>query len=169
MYFEYKNFVGDNNSIIDIVADDSAFGLLKKSDLDTLKVCLPLSLSKGKYESITPMNRNNVLEHDDIESYDFTSDFNKLKNIVDKNKTIRVWFSEKSIDEYRFLLLICYMFKDYNISIVDINKIDAEAFAVGCLSNNQIKDIDEITTILTDKEKDNYSNEWLEIANSNLD
>ena len=61
------------------------------------------------------------------------------------------------------------MFKDYNISIVDINKIDAEAFAVGCLSNNQIKYIDEITTILTDKEKDNYSNEWLEIANSNLE
>ena len=151
MIFEAKNFVGDNDSIIEIVATDSAFGLIKKSTLDTLKVCLPLKLS---------LDNNGIIEYEE--------DINKLKSIIDDNKTLRVWLSKKDVDEYRLLLFICNMFKDKNISIIDINIIDENAFCVGCLDTKQIECVDNITHILSDVEKENYSNEWIRLINENM-
>lgn len=165
MYFEYKNFVGANNGIIDVVASDSAFGLLKTSEIESIKVCLPMSLSLGKFNSFEPFNRNELLQYDENVSYDFQEDFNKLKELMNDNKTIRVWASHADIDEYRLLLLICYLFKNNNINVLFAEDFNKDAIRIGWISSDELIDIDKKQHILTQKQKEDYSNEWIKIVN----
>ena len=161
MDFNYTNFTGINNAIIEIVASDSALGLLKKSGNENIKVCLLLSLSFGKLNSPMPFNRNILSQVYKNRPYDFTKDFEEL-NIVSNNcKRIRVWTSHLDCDEYCLLLLVCYLYKDKEIRAIFSEEISCNAPTIGSISKNEIKELENKEHILTDLEKENYSNEWI--------
>ena len=167
MNFNYKNFDGINNDIIEIVSSDSALGLLKKCDNENIKVCLPLTLSIGKLNSLTPFNRKILSQIYKNKSYDFTKDFNKLNKVSNNSKRIRVWTSHLDCDEYCLLLLICYLYRDKEISTIFSEEINHNAFAIGFISEKEIKEFKNKEHILTDLEKENYSNEWENLVNYN--
>ncbi len=168
MNFEYKNFVGINNDIIEIVSSDSAFGLLKRSGNENIKVCLPLSLSIGKLGSASPFNRNVLSKiYKNDESYDFTEDFKKLKRISANCKKIRVWSSHLDSDDYCLLLLICYLYKDKEISAIFSEEINWCATTIGSVSEKEISELEKREHILTKWQKENYCNEWENVVNSN--
>lgn len=165
MYFECKNFVGTDNGIIDVVASDSAMGLLKTSEIESIKVWLPLHLSLGKFNSLEPFNRNELLQYDENVSYNFEEDVNRLKELMNDNRTIRVWASHTDINEYRLLLLICYLFKNNNISVFFAEDFNKYAFCIGSISDDELINIDKKEHVLTQKQKEDYSDEWIKIVN----
>ena len=76
MNYEYKNFDGKNNDIIEIVSSDSELGLLKRSGNENIKVCLSLSLCIGKLESLTPFNRKILSQYyKENVSFDYEDNF----------------------------------------------------------------------------------------------
>lgn len=168
MIYEYKNFDGYNNDIIEIVSSDSELGLLKRGENENIKVCLPLSLCIGKLDSVTPFNRKNLSQYNrkDI-SYDFTDDFDKLKELVKNCKIIRVWSSHLDCDDYCLLLLICYLYKDKTISVVFSEEIDWGAITLGCVSEKELSKLEKMEHILTDLQKEDYCNEWKRVVNDN--
>lgn len=168
MIYEYKNFDGNNNDIIEIVSSDSELGLLKQSGNKNIKVCLPLSLCIGKLDSLTPFNRNVLLEYCKSDLlYDLTDDFNKLKEYAKDCKKIRVWSSHLDCDDYCLLLLICYLFKDKEISVIFSEELDWEATTLGCVSEEEICILEKKEHILTRRQKENYGNEWENVVNDN--
>ncbi len=168
MNFEYKNFDGTNNDIIEIISSDSALGLLKRSGNENIKICLPLSLSIGKFGSTTPFNRKILSEiYKNGESYDFTEDFKKLKRISAKCKKIRVWSSHLDTDEYCLLLLICYLYKDKEISAIFSEEINWDATTIGSVSEKEVSELEKREHILTKWQKENYCNVWENVVNSN--
>lgn len=85
------DFDGINDSIIEVVSSDSTLGLLKRSGNKNIIVSLPLSLSIGKLDSITPFNRTVLSQYyKEDNSYDFSSDFDNLKKITNNCSKIRV-------------------------------------------------------------------------------
>ncbi len=167
MDFKYKNFDGINNDIIEIVSSDSALGLLKKCNNENIKVCLPLTLSIGKLNSTTPFNRKILSQIYKNRPYDFTEDFNKLKKVSNNSNRIRVWTSHLDCDEYCLLLLICYLYRDKDISAIFSEEINHNAFTIGFIRKKEIKALENKEHILTDLEKENYSKEWEKIVNNN--
>lgn len=168
MIYEYKNFDGYNNDIIEIVTSDSKLGLLKRGGNENIKVCLPLSLCIGKLDSVTPFNRKTLSQYykKDI-SYDFTDDFNKFKELVNNCKKIRVWSSHLDCDDYCLLLLICYLYQDKEISVVFSEEIDWGATTLGCVSEKELPELEKKEHILTNWQKEEYCNEWKKIVSDN--
>ena len=146
MYFSYKNFDGIIDDIIEITSSDSALGLLNKNNNKNIKVCLPLSLSIGRLELLQKRNT--------ITKYDFTNDFDILKEKVKTIKKIRVWTSHLDCDEYCLLLLICYLYKDKTITAIFYDE------------NDEYYDLKK-EQILSETEKENYSNEWKKLVKDN--
>lgn len=168
MFFEYKNFDGINNNIIEIVSSDSALGLLKRSGNENIKVCLPLALCIGKIDSITPFNRKVLSQYYKNENYyDFTDDFNKLKEFVNNCSKIRVWSSHLDSDDYCLLLLICYLFKDKEISVIFSEELNWGATTISAISEKEISELEKREHILTKWQKEDYCNEWEQIINDN--
>ena len=167
MIFEYKNFDGKKNDVIEIVSKDSSLGLLKSSGNENIKVCLPLSLCIGKIDSLTPFNRKCLSQYYENISYDFTDDFNKLTEIVNNSKKIRVWTSHLDSNDYCLLLFICYLYQDKEISAFFSEEVDFDAITFGFVSKKEISKIEEREHILTNNQKENYSNEWKKVVNDN--
>jgi len=168
MIYEYKNFDGNNNDIIEIVSSDSKLGLLKRSGNENIKVCLPLSLCIGKLDSLTPFIRKNLPQYykKDI-LYDFTDDFNKLKECVSNCKKIRVWSSHLDSDDFCLLLLICYLYKDREISVVFSEEIDWKATTLGSVNEKELPQLEKKEHILTNWQKEDYCNEWKKVVSDN--
>lgn len=168
MDYRYNNFDGVNNEIIEILSSDSELGLLKRSGNNNIKVCLPLSLCIGKFDSITPFNRTVLFQYykKDI-LYDFTYDFNKLNDYVSNCKKIRVWSSHLDCDDYCLLLLICYLYHDSQISVVFSEELNWDASTLGCVSEKEIPELEMKEHLLTNWQKEEYSNEWKKIFSDN--
>lgn len=168
MEFELDNFNGVNNDIIEIVSSDSALGLLKQSGNKNIKVCLPLSLCIGKIDSVTPFNRKVLFQYyRNNNSYDFTNDFNKLKKFITNCTKIRVWSSHLDSDDYCLLLLICYLFKDKEISVIFSEEVNWASTTIGCVSEKEIMELEKREHILTNWQKEDYCNEWKKVAFDN--
>ena len=161
MDFKYKNFDGTNDNIIEIVSSDSALGLLKRSGNENIKVCLPLSLCIGKL-TIKPFIRNICGV-----SYDFTDDFEKLNKIINNCKKIRVWSSHLDSDDYCLLLLICYLYKDKEISAIYSEEINWGITSIGSVSETEIPELEKREHRLPNWQKEDYYNEWENIVKSN--
>lgn len=167
MFYEYKNFDGINNSVIEITSSDSAFGLLKRSGNENIKVCLPLDLCIGKLPSLKPFNRNNLkLYHGDENSYNFTDEFNNLKKFVKNSLKIRVWSSHLDSSDYCLLLLICFLFRDKEISVIFSEEIN-QSPQIGMINASEIPNIEKREHILTKSQKENYCKEWEQIVSDN--
>lgn len=79
MYFEYQNFEGENDEILEIVSSDSVLGLLKRIDNKNIKISLPLCLDIGKLDGLKSYNRNELLKYCRYDkNFDFYSDIEKL-------------------------------------------------------------------------------------------
>ena len=168
MFYESKNFEGENKDIIEIVPSKSAFGLLRECGNKNIKVCLPLSLCIGKFDSLTPFNRESLKEYfDDEDQIDFTNEFNELKEYVKNCKKIRVWSSHLNCDDYCLLLLICYLFQDKEISVLFSEEIDWEANSFGFVSAKEIKNIEYKEHVLNDCKKKKYSDKWEKVVSEN--
>lgn len=168
MNFEYINFDGTNNDIIEIVSSFSALGLLKRSGNENIKICLPLSLCIGKFDSYIPFNRKVLSQYYKNENYyDFTDDFNKLKEFVNNCSKIRVWSSHLDSDDYCLLLLICYLFKDKEISAIFSEELNWGATTISAINEKEISELEKREHILTKWQKEDYCNEWKKIINDN--
>ena len=168
MNFEYKNFDGINNDIIEIVSSDSELGLLRRSGNENIKVCLPLSLCIGKLDNLIPFNRKVLSQYyNGNNSFNFTQDFNKLKELVNKCEKIRVWSSHFDSDDYCLLLLICYLFKNKEISAIFSEEYDYSAVRVSAVSEKEISELEKREHVLTEKQKEDYINEWKKIVEDN--
>ena len=168
MNFEYKNFDGTNNDIIEIVSSFSALGLLKRSGNENIKICLPLSLCIGKFDSYIPFNRKNLFQYyKDSNSYDFTDTFNKLKDIAKNCKKIRVWSSCLDCDDYCLFLLICYLFQDKEISVIFSEEFNLNTTTVTAVGEKDVSKLEKQEHILTKKQKEYYCKEWEKIINDN--
>ena len=167
--FEYKNFDGNNKNVIEIVASPIALGLLKRSGNNNIKVCLPLMLSIGKLSNLTPFNRNVLTKyHKNINDYDFTDDFNKLKEFANECIKIRVWASHLDSDEYCLLLLICYLFPDKNISVIFAEE-NYWGGNIGSVDITEIKELEKREHILTSWQKEDYIIEWQKAVNEDCE
>ena len=119
MVHEYKQIDETNNNIIEIVSSAAGLELLKRSGNKNIKVCFPLSLCIGKLDSATPFNRSVLLHYYKRNvSYDFTNDYNKLKELVNDCKKIRVWSSHLDSSDYCLLLLICHLFEVHPLLMI---------------------------------------------------
>ena len=161
MDFKYKNFDGTNDNIIEIVSSDSALGLLKRSGNENIKVCLPLLLCIGKLNT-KPFIRNICGV-----SYDFTADFEKLNKLVNNCKKIRVWASHLDSDDYCLLLLICYLYKDKEISAIYSEEINWGITSIGSVSEIEIPKLEKREHRLPNWQKEDYYKEWENIVKSN--
>ena len=168
MNFEYTNFDGINDSVIEIVSSYSELGLLKRSGNENIKVSLPLSLCIGDLDSLTPFNRKvlskyykgNIL-------YDFTDVFNELKEFANNCKKIRVWSSHLDSDDYCLFLLICYLFQDKEISVIFSEEFDWCATSLSAISEDEVAELENREHILTNRQKEDYCNEWEKVVNDN--
>lgn len=168
MIYEYRNIDGYNNDIIEIVSTDSELGLLKRGENKNIKACLSLFLCIGKLDSVTPFNRKTLLQYNEKNiSYDFTDDFNELKELVSNCKKIRVWSSHLDSNDYCLLLLICYLYKDREISVVFSEEIDWEATSLTFVSEEELPQLERKEHILTKRQKEDYCNEWEKVVNDN--
>ncbi len=162
------NIKNQNNNIIEILSSNSALKLLENSGNKNTKICLPLSLSIGKFNSIIPFNRSILSEIYKIkDSYDFTKQFNELKSISNNYQEIRVWSSHLDSDDYCLFLLICYLFKDKTISAIFSEEVNWGFTTICSVSKDQIQELEKREHILTKWEKEHYSNEWQKVVNSN--
>ena len=168
MKFEINNFNGINTDTIEILATDSALGLLNKCNNQNIKVCMPLMLSIGKIIKDNPFNRTILFIYDNNEyAIDYPDDFNKLCNYVKKASKIRIWSSHLNCDEYCMLLLICHMFKDKEISVIFSDSLSESATSIGTISQDEYNKLIKKEIVLTNKEKEQYINEWNEIISDN--
>lgn len=168
MDFKYENFDGINYSIIEIVSWDTALGLLKRSGNENIKVCLPLALGIGNLDSVKPFNRKTLAQYYKKNiSYNYTYDFNKLKELVNNCTKIRVWSSHLDSDDYCLLLLICYLFQDKEISVIFSEELNWSATTIGAVSEKEICQLEKREHILTEWQKEDYCNEWKRIVNEN--
>ena len=168
MLFEYKNFDGRNTNIIEIVSSDSTLGLLKRSGNQNIKVCLPLALCIGKIDSTKPFNRSVLSKYCKKDtSYDYSEDFNKLKDYANNCSRIRVWTSHLNSEEYCLLLLICYLFKNKEIRAIFSEEKNWGATTISSVSEKEISELEKKEHILTKWQKEDYSKEWEKIINDN--
>ncbi len=168
MYSTLDNFTGENKDIIEIVSSDIALRLLKNTGNNNLKVCLPLELNVGKLDSLTPYNRQFLKElYEGEKQYDFTDEFAKLKECSKNCKKIRVWTSHLDADAYCLFLLICYLFKDKEISVIFSEELDWAATSMGCIAEEEVLLLTKREHILKEYQKENHCKEWIKIVNEN--
>ena len=168
MIFKNDNFDGTNNSVIEIVSSYSELNLLKRSGNENIKVALPLSLCIGKLNSDKPFDRKILSEYyKNDDSFDFTNDFEKLKQYVNNCSQIRVWSSHLDSDDYCLLLLICYLFQEKEISVIFSEEINWGATTIGAVDEKEISKLEKREHILTKWQKEDYCNEWKKIIDDN--
>ena len=167
MTYNYKHIVEGDNNTIEITSSPAGLATLRRSDNKNTKVCLPLSLCIGKID-LTPFNRKVLKEYfKDDNSYDFRELFNNLKELINNTNKIRVWSSHLDSNDYLLLLLICYLYKDKNISVTFSDEIDKQAYSLGFVTELEVPSLEEKEHTLSEEEKVEYSNEWIKIVNDN--
>ena len=168
MYSTLDNFTGDNKDIIEIVSSDTTLRKLKNTGNNNLKVCLPLELYIGKLDSLTPFNRPFLKKINcEEKTYNFTEVFAKLKEYAKNCQKIRVWTSHLDADDYCLFLLICYLFKDKEISAIFSEELDWAATTLGCISEKEIPNLEKREHILKEYQKEAHYKEWINIVKEN--
>ncbi|MBR1413052.1 MAG: DUF1835 domain-containing protein [Bacilli bacterium] len=170
-YFNLKNFVGINTEAIEILPTEAGLRPLENSGNNNLKVVLPLFLEIGSLRNIEKFDRSELSKYDIgflyENGYNFEYEFNELKKYVDKAKKIRVWSSHLDSNDYCLLLLICYYFKDKDISVVYSEESNHYSWSISCIDESEIKSLEQKEHILLDWQKEELSNKWLEIIKEN--
>lgn len=168
MYFEYQNFEGENDEILEIVSSDSVLGLLKRIDNKNIKISLPLCLDIGKLDGLKSYNRNELLKYCRYDkNFDFYSDIEKLIELSKNAKKIRVWSSHLDSDDYCLLLFICNLLKDKNISVIFSEEFRFSATTISCCDANDILNFENKEHILKKYEIEDYCNEWKKVIDEN--
>ena len=70
---------------------------------------------------------------------------------------------------YCLLLYICYLLKEKNISVIYTEELDWEATTLGCITEKELKILEQKEHVLKEMEKDNFSNQWLKLINDNTE
>lgn len=157
-----------NSIIIDVVASDTEVSLLNRCGNENIKICLPLALCIGKLDSLKPYHREVLSQFlKDGSSFDFTNNFKELEELSQHCKKIRVWSSHLDCDDYCLLLLICYLYPDKEISVLFSEEISWSATTLCSLSEQEVIELAKREHILTKWQKENYSNEWKAVVQSN--
>jgi len=119
----------------------------------------------------TPLYKSELKKN---ELFFFDEDFTKgdLKNIniafeIDPNKHIRIWSSKINIHEYLNFLYICNKFEGENISVIFTDDYDKDAYSVGALSKNEIKNLLKYEKKLSKDDILYYKSEWERLINKN--
>ena len=173
---DIQKIESESTSVIEIVSSDSELGLLKRSGNKNLKICLPLCLSIGsldgmkclkrtELEKYINLNKNKLFEN----GLDFKHEYDKLMEYANKASKIRIWSSHLDCDDYCLLLYICYLLKEKNISVIYIEELDWEATTLGCITEKELKILEQKEHVLKEMEKDNFSNQWLKLINDNTE
>ncbi len=177
MEFILEEFVGSNESIIEIVSKDSAMGCLKGSKNNNIKVCLPLYLSFGSLSDLKNYKRTDLGKLFDNEDcfyysslgYDFSSLINKLAYYVKKCEMIRVWSSHLDVDDYLLLLYICNLFSDKKISVIFAEEFNWHCYDLGCMDARDVPELIRREHILLPYQIEEYIKEWNQIAGYNAE
>lgn len=168
MKFSQEEIVGNNKDIIEIVSSDIALELLNNSGNNNLKICLPLELNIGRLDSLTPYNRQFLKEiYGEEKKCDFTDEFAKLKEYAKDCKKIRVWTSHLDADDYCLFLLICYLYKDKEISAIFSEELDWAATTMGCICEKEIPLLEKREHILKEYHKKDHCKEWENVVKEN--
>lgn len=169
-------FESENIDVIEIVSNDSGMGLLKRSGNKNLKICLPLCLCIGNLDGMSCLNRNELEKYINPNEnklfkngLDFKYEYDKLMEYANKASKIRVWSSHLDCDDYCLLLYICYLLKEKNISVIYTEELDWEATTLGCITEKELKILEQKEHVLKEMEKDNFSNQWLKLINDNTE
>ncbi len=169
-------FESENVDVIEIVSNDSGMGLLKRSGNKNLKICLPLCLCIGNLDGMSCLNRNELEKYINPNEnklfkngLDFKYEYDKLMEYANKASKIRIWSSHLDCDDYCLLLYICYLLKEKNISVIYSEELDWEATTLGCITEKELKILEQKEHILKPVEKDNFSNEWEKIIRDNTE
>lgn len=155
--------------IIEVVADYSNSGCLKKSDFKNNSiVCLPLKLSFGDLKSLDNYNRKclKVLyPNDEIREEDFI--FQKEIEVLKSADKIRIWSSRTCADEFLLLIYICSLFTDKNISVVFADEFSSFSWSIGCMTPEEVNELAKKEHLLSNKEVKCYISEWKKIVKEN--
>lgn len=119
----------------------------------------------------TPLFKSNLNKNS---FYFFGKDFSTgdIKNSdfdieIDPNKSIRIWSSRKSIQEYLNFLYFCYKFQGRNISVVFADDYSKDVYSINATTSDEIPEMLKYERKLTSKELDKYKEEWLSLVNEN--
>lgn len=168
-----NSFLEGNKEIIEIVPNDSVLGLLRRSNNQNFKVCLPLFLNIGDLSNIEKFDRKCIQKFFNKicilfeNGFIFENEFNRLKNIIKESNKIRIWSSHLDAESYCLLLFICYHFKERNIGVVFSEEYDWKATSFSFISKDEMEEVLKREHILKQNQKEDYFNEWQNIVLEN--
>lgn len=169
-FFNTTDFDSENFDVIEVVSSDSELGLLKRSGNKNLKIFLPLCLCIGKLDGMNVLKRNELEKYINLEGkklfengFDFKYEYDKFLEYANKASKIRIWSSHLNCDDYCLLLYLCYILKDKNITVIYSEELNWEATTLGCISEEELKILEQKEHSLKKWEQEYFSNEWLRL------
>lgn len=155
------NFIENKNSDIVEIVHSPYNPLINSKFKDNTIVSMSLVLSIGDLSKINNCNREYLKKIYKDGNFYYKKELEKLKNIVNNAKKIRIWSSHLDDNEYLLLLYLCNIFYDKELYVVFSEEYNCFCYSICCMTPNEIEQLSYKEHKITKQDLSYYNSEWV--------
>ena len=174
------------SKIVDVIDGDSLYNTIKESNFaknnkivkfdalfsicDLSNINNYITRLKDDYNELVDLMERELMYRPDKES--LTKDqITEISKSIKNGDKIRIWTTHKEANSYLMFLYICNYFLEFDCDLYVLfsDELDKEFYSPSCMRERELEELVKLEHKLTKQEKQEYSNIWNQIVNTNSD